>query len=52
MKTTENAIVKGASIKNNKGQYSVVTYVSEKRNSVILADGSRYGYTFALSLQK
>lgn len=52
MKTQLNKIVKGMSIKNNKGHYSEVTFASEKRNSVILADGSRYGYNYALELQK
>lgn len=52
MKTTVKKIVKGMTIKNNKGHYSEVVYASEKRNSVILKDGSRYGYNFAMELQK
>jgi hypothetical protein len=43
---------KGMLVKNNKGNLSEVIYCSKKRNSVILKDGSRYGYDFAVSLQK
>ena len=49
---TITTIKKGMSIKNNKGHYSEVAFASEKRNSVILSDGSRYGYKFAIELQK
>ena len=49
MKTLE--IKKGEYIKNNKGHRYIVTYVSKVRNLVILEDGSRYGYEYALELQ-
>ena len=51
MTTTANEIKKGQSIKNKKGHYSTDIYASRKRNLVTLADGSRYGYEFAISLQ-
>jgi len=44
------AIVKGQFIKNMHGSRNEVTYVSEKRNLVKLADGSRYSINYALQI--
>jgi len=44
------SITKGQFIKNMNGRTSEVTYVSEKRNLVILEDGSRYSIAYALQI--
>jgi len=44
------SITKGQFIKNMHNRTNEVTYVSEKRDLVILSDGSRYSINYALQI--